>query len=306
MLQTLRIARPLLRPSFGFPLLAALAVPLAAGPTLLAWSLAAAISLLGILLAWREARERPLADAVSAPAEVATNVSPDAIALCGRVARAEPFSAESGVATRLEALLAAAERAIAATGGDLLAENRADLAAVLVSLRATLDVRGVLLADVKKLANLTGELQRMAAEVGGFAGRSNLLAVNAAVRAELADGAGGELAVLAEEVRKLALASADTGRRIDAMVENIGANIVSTLSAADRYARIDQETLAVAEATMNAVLARVGRALAAAGTAAAAIWQEGEFLRQDLHAARLAGDEVAVPPAPTLGYGRCA
>jgi methyl-accepting chemotaxis protein len=295
-----------------YPPLAALALPLLAGPTPLALGLAAAVLVLGALLVWQTGRgwARRLAGQAAATAALTAELAAARTAgidgleyLClrvmpvwlGQIEMARRQTEESvtalaqsfgGIAERLGVAIATSDRTACATDADgfmtVLSESRAELGRVLASLRTTLDTKNVLLADVAQLAALTGELQRMAADVGNIAGQTNLLALNAAIEAARAGEAGSGFAVVADAVRKLSTLSAETGKRIAATVETVGITIAATLAAADRFAQVDAETVVAAEAAMSGVLERLGGIAGAVAASAANLRRDGLSLQEEM------------------------
>ena len=89
------------------------------------------------------------------------------------------------------------------------------------ALRQTQEYRGLLLAEIDRIASHTHELSRMAEQVGKIADQTNLLALNAAIEAARAGDAGRGFSVVADEVRKLSSESGETGKLIRQTVDTV-------------------------------------------------------------------------------------
>jgi methyl-accepting chemotaxis protein len=89
------------------------------------------------------------------------------------------------------------------------------------ALLQTQQYRGLLLAEIDRIASHTHELSRMADQVGKIADQTNLLALNAAIEAARAGEAGRGFSVVADEVRKLSNESGLTGKLIRETVATV-------------------------------------------------------------------------------------
>jgi methyl-accepting chemotaxis protein len=89
------------------------------------------------------------------------------------------------------------------------------------ALLQTQQYRGLLLAEIDRIASHTHELSRMADQVGKIADQTNLLALNAAIEAARAGEAGRGFSVVADEVRKLSSESGQTGKLIRETVATV-------------------------------------------------------------------------------------
>lgn len=115
-----------------------------------------------------------------------------------------------------------------------------------------------------------GEIVRV---IDGIAFRTNILALNASVEASKAGEAGKGFAIVAQEVRSLALRSADASRKIGDIVIRSGQDV-------DAFGALVQETstaLAGSEEEINAIHQSVDRvaAMSRSGLANAATLKEG-------------------------------
>lgn len=153
---------------------------------------------------------------------------------------------------------------------ELLNESQGELAAIVNSLREALAHRTALLDRATAMSSLTGELKRMAKEVGEIAKQTNLLALNAAIEAARAGEAGRGFSVVADEVRKLSTSSGDTGRKIAETVETVSQAIAEILETSRRFVTDDEVLSRQAEQRLGNIVAGLrGATTDLAGSAAA-------------------------------------
>ncbi len=165
----------------------------------------------------------------------------------------------AGIVQKLEGALAASESAageLDGSGGTIsvFSSCEAQLNQVVASLKAAMDNKQVMLAEVSGLLDFIGELKQMAVDVAGIADQTNLLALNAAIEAARAGEVGRGFAVVADEVRKLSNLSKETGTRISAKVETISRAISTAVQAADQTATNESQSVTRSEEAIENVL----------------------------------------------------
>ena len=192
----------------------------------------------------------------------------------------------AGIAEKLEAAEAASRDAAGGMGsGGMVATleaSRAELQAITRSLHAAFENKREMLREIACLAGFTGELKKMAADVGSIAGQTNLLALNAAIEAARAGEAGRGFAVVADAVRKLSTQSGETGKRITEKVDAVNAAIAATLEAADQTAKLDETTIHGAESAVAGILGRFSSAADALGTSSEILQRESTGIRGEV------------------------
>lgn len=163
----------------------------------------------------------------------------------------------SNLVQRLEAAVSTSNVGGEANMVTLFERSHGELNSIVESMRSALDAKAELLREIQDLSRFTGELQKMAEEVGNIASQTNLLALNAAIEAARAGEAGRGFAVVADEVRKLSTLSGDTGKKIVTMVSTISEAITSTLSISEQYAKQDEEMATSSSSVIESVLANL-------------------------------------------------
>jgi len=110
--------------------------------------------------------------------------------------------------------------------------------------------------DIQKSAAETAKIIKVIDEI---AFQTNLLALNAAVEAARAGEAGKGFAVVAEEVRNLAMRSAEAAKNTSAMIEGSVNNAKKGVSISDEVAKALGE-ITIASTRMNALVAEIAAA----------------------------------------------
>lgn len=165
----------------------------------------------------------------------------------------------AGIVQKLEGAVAASDSAASELDGgggtiSVFASCEAQLSEVVASLKAAMDNKQVMLAEVSGLLAFISELKQMAVDVAGIADQTNLLALNAAIEAARAGEVGRGFAVVADEVRKLSNLSKTTGTRISAKVETISRAISTAVQAADQTATDESQSVTRSEEVIENVL----------------------------------------------------
>ncbi len=144
-------------------------------------------------------------------------------------------------------------------------------------LRRSLDGLRKLSSDIRRLALHGEDIDLSNQSVRGVAFRTNLLANNAALEATRAGSAGRTFGVLAEEIRRLADASASTSDAIGARTADLAGEVAAAVNA------IDEVSAALAEAMREAEAGE--QAASHLGTAAAELESASRSLRPALEEA---------------------
>ncbi|PZP56137.1 MAG: methyl-accepting chemotaxis protein [Micavibrio aeruginosavorus] len=126
--------------------------------------------------------------------------------------------------------------------------------------------------EVSELNSLADSIGEVVGAIKGIAEQTNLLALNATIEAARAGEAGKGFAVVADEVKKLAMETAQKTEQIDERVGKIQNAIRSSVEAVQRIIsdvkQIDEATTTVASAVEEqyAATAEIGRNVAEAST----------------------------------------
>ncbi|WP_147432281.1 methyl-accepting chemotaxis protein [Pararobbsia silviterrae] len=167
----------------------------------------------------------------------------------------------SGIVGRLDRSLKASDAAahsIETGDTSLLAvfsRSEQQLSTVLSTLDAAMQDKMSLVGQIHELTTFIAELDQLASEVSTIAAQTNLLAINAAIEAAHAGETGRSFSVLAQEVRKLAALSAETGQRIGTKVRVVNEAITATCAAADASGDSDRHATQASGTAIAGVLA---------------------------------------------------
>jgi methyl-accepting chemotaxis protein len=193
-----------------------------------------------------------------------------------------------GISEKLESAVQTSRQAAGGLAGseggmvDILNRSRERMGAVIQTLERALEGKRGLLAEIAKLSEFTGELSKMASDVGSIADRTNLLALNAAIEAARAGESGRGFAVVADEVRKLSGMSGEAGKRISEKVGVVNSAIMDTLRAADEFSRLDTDTIASARSVVSEVLDEFGSAAGNLEESSALLQVAGDGIRGEV------------------------
>ncbi len=193
----------------------------------------------------------------------------------------------AGIVQKLEGAVAASESAAGELDGgsgsiSVFANCEAQLSEVVASLKAAMDNKQVMLAEVSGLLDFIGELKQMAVDVAGIADQTNLLALNAAIEAARAGEVGRGFAVVADEVRKLSNLSKETGTRISAKVETISRAISTAVQAADQTATDESASVTRSEEAIETVLRDFRRVTEGLAESSAMLRQQSSGIKDEV------------------------
>lgn len=122
----------------------------------------------------------------------------------------------------------------------------------------------------------------MAAEVAAIASKTNMLAINAAIEAAHAGESGRSFGVLAQEVRKLAAMSGETGRQMAAKVSVIGKAIDEARQAAASSAHREAESIGASQVAISSVLENFRRVTDELETSADLLKRESSAIQGEI------------------------
>lgn len=194
----------------------------------------------------------------------------------------------SGINDKLSSADAASSQAAAGMGEGsgglpaLIQEAEQELSGIVSSLQAALRSKDHMLSQMRELTQYTGDLERMARDVGEIASQTNLLALNAAIEAARAGEAGRGFSVVADEVRKLSNLSGETGKRISEKTQVIATAMDATLKLAAQYACHDDNVVNESEATIRHVVERFQGAVQKLGEAAHILRDQSRGVRDEV------------------------
>jgi methyl-accepting chemotaxis protein len=275
----------------------------------LAWALAAALLVGGIVLGWslmrrfgrrwdslvaslQEAGDAEGSDIAGSNESLARLMKPVLPIWAGQleIVRGHTEESVTALADRFARLSQRISDTIAASDTDgqeqlveLLDGTEAELNQIVSSLRTALDEKERMVREIGALADLTEDLKHMANSVGKLADQTNLLALNAAIEAARAGDAGRGFAVVADEVRKLSALSGETGKNIGETVTSVNNAIANTMQVSREFAERDGEMVSESEQVIRRILERFHAAAESASASA-------ETLRRDSRSVR---DEIA-------------
>jgi methyl-accepting chemotaxis protein len=274
-------------------LFAALALPLLAGPGAAALTCAAVFAALG---AWssraslRRAREHRQAvlGFIEQNRDFASQLAP---VWRGQLdsSRSQTESAINALAERFAGIVQRLDATLGqhADSGDAglaqrFEQTQQELREVVATLHQTLQGKAAMLQQVQQLTGFVEELKQMAADVAQIAWQTNLLAINAAIEAAHAGDQGRGFAVLAQEVRKLATLSGDTGRRIAERVQQVSGAILRTHETAASSTEAEQRSVQSCERRIDEVLGGLREATGALAESAGLLRRRSQEIQVDV------------------------
>lgn len=166
--------------------------------------------------------------------------------------------------------------------GAALALSRAELLAVMETLKAIQQSRDALDSEIRGLTAWADELSKMASQVEALSFQAKMVALNAAIVAAHAGDAGRGFAVVAEEMRHLSAASCDTGEHITLKIQTIKTSLENVTSSNEQVARRDAKSVGSSEALIQLVLRRFEDVTGRLSDSAAQLRGQGEGIKTEI------------------------
>lgn len=188
----------------------------------------------------------------------------------------------AGIVARLEATLGQQAGQGDASLAALFGQTQQELNHVVATLHQTQQDKAAMLHQVQQLTGFVEELRQMAADVAQIAWQTNLLAINAAIEAAHAGEQGRGFAVLAQEVRKLATLSGETGRRITERVSQVSGAILQTHEAAASSAEAEERSVQSCEQRIGEVLGGLREATSTLSASAQLLRERSQEIQRDV------------------------
>lgn len=160
------------------------------------------------------------------------------------------------VVSRTENMGQAAEQAIGA-----VEEGKQIIHGLNAAGRDTALLTRELVDNIAKVQSSSEEIREFVDVINSIAGQTNLLSLNASIEAARAGEAGRGFSVVAEEIRKLADQSKESGEKIREIVANIGTTTDRTTVSAKRTEEMIQKQAKALQQTVE-VFERINRSVA--------------------------------------------
>lgn len=170
----------------------------------------------------------------------------------------------------------------------LFNQSETKLNTIVSFMRAATEMRNQLLEQISSLATFAEDLKLMAGEVRSIANQTNLVALNAAIEAARAGGAGRTFAVVAIEVRKLSALSGETGKRISSKVELVNDAIAATLIMSQQFTLRDAELVMNSETIITNVVDQLRTTTNGLDEAATEFREENTIIKTEIESALVA------------------
>lgn len=188
----------------------------------------------------------------------------------------------ANMSERLRHTMALASDSSGDTFQATLGQTQTQLTALVEELRAAMDVRAQMLAEMTAVTQCVGQLQDMAGQVASIARQTNLLSINAAIEAARAGASGRSFAVVAQEVRQLSTESGKTGERIATVVQQVSEAMARARASYDHFAAQDAAMTERASATIEGVVQRIRLTATDMSQGMQTLLRESQAIREEI------------------------
>lgn len=164
----------------------------------------------------------------------------------------------------------------------LLERSDEHVDALLEPIKRAMQAKEGMLNEMAQIAATVADMRKQAADVKNLARHTNLVAMNAAIEARRAGDAGQSFAVVAQEVRKFAIQSAETGEKLAQRIEAVQHQVDEVRKRNDADEATDEELRQAAREQARDVLAHAIQGLEGFSSSSRMLRDANESVRHEI------------------------